>query len=357
MTQHEEELEQILRPWMHRHAPDAPNTFVLRMIGEIETMSERAPTRGFLSRFAAWPAAAWAATLAAVAIIVAAGGILFANLTGAPAVGNGASPTPLPDPRPTDATAIVDGLLSAWNSGDPQDAIGRYIPLTPNVRFITDSGDVTTRLSNEPKIQAAVVAWSGEGSVMTRTGPVVRQGALVAFPMTWTSPNSSGNGVQVLRLDPGSGLVLVQYVIGATSSNLASSGRASADIVSMLDAELAAENAADGPAGSALVAADAEYRWLLRGDLRGAAAIGRSAVEVWIASGLGSVTGIRTNTPATQGPFVFYAGKVTAADGSDRGDGINVYELDANGLIRYGWNIGYATPEPQATAVPTASGG
>ena len=50
MTTHHDDLDQLLRPWMQRHAPDAPNELVLRIIGEIETMSEHAPTRSWLSR-------------------------------------------------------------------------------------------------------------------------------------------------------------------------------------------------------------------------------------------------------------------------------------------------------------------
>jgi len=80
MTERDDDLDIVLRPWMHQHAPDAPSDLVLRIYGEIETMSERAPTRSWLSRFAAWPVGAWAATIAVVAILAVAGGLFLTNI-------------------------------------------------------------------------------------------------------------------------------------------------------------------------------------------------------------------------------------------------------------------------------------
>jgi hypothetical protein len=349
MTQREDELERILRPWMRRHAPDAPNAFVLRMVQEIETMSEQAPTSGWLTRFAAWPATAWVAAVTAIVILAAAGGFLFANLTTAPTIGDGATPTPLPSPSESGDAIIVDGLLAAWNDGESQDATSRYVQFTPVVRFMIDSGDITKSLSTDARIQAAVVAWSADDSVMTRTGAIIRQGPFLAFPMTWTSSASSGNGVGLVRIDPGTGLILEHYLIGSTSPDLASAAPASAEILAMIDGELTAENAADGAAASAYYAADADARGLARGDLAGTVLIGRSAIADAISHNTGTAT--RTGDPIRQGPFVFYPGTTVSSKG-EGDEGFNVVELDAHGLIRHAWTIGDRMP-----TVPSSSGG
>ena len=351
----EEDLDQVLRPWMQRHAPDAPNTLVLRIIEEIETMSEQAPSRGWLSRITAWPAAAWAATVTAIAILAAAGGILISNLSTTPVVGTGATPTPTPlvSPAPSNPTAIVDGLLAAWNAGDSQDAVSRYIAATPIVRFMIDSGEITQRLSTDAAIQAAVVAWSADGSVMNRTGDITRQGSFAAFPMTWISSTGSANAVGIVRIDPGTGLVREHYVIG-TSSNPASAVPASAALVSMIDKNLAARNTFDAAGASAVFAPDAEWRTMKNGDPI-SADLGRSAIANDYATWSPGWTWSRTGAPIVQGPFVFYP--ETAIGPGEGDEGIGVLEINADGLIRYAWDIGVVNNQLLGSAAPSPSGG
>ncbi len=358
MTSHDENLDRVLRPWMQRHAPDAPNTLVLRIIEEIQTMSEQAPSRGWLSRFTSWPAAAWAATVTAIAILAVAGGILVSNLSTAPAVGTAATPTPLASPAPSDPTAIVDGLLAAWNAGDGQDAVSRYVSVTPIVRFMIDSGDITERLSTDAQVQAAVVAWAADGSVMNRTGAIARQGAIAAFPMTWTSSTGSVNAVCIVRIDPGTGLVLEQYVIGATSRAVAllwrSAAPASADLVNLVDKDIAAINATDAAAASALFATDAEWRTMRNGEA-GTADLGRSAIAKDYGVWSPGWTWSRTGAPIVQGPFVFYPETVIGP--GEGNDGFGVLELDADGLIRYAWDIGAVNNQLLGSAAPSPGGG
>jgi hypothetical protein len=356
MTQHEDELEQVLRPWLHRHAPDAPNTFILRMIGEIETMSERAPTSGFLSRFAAWPASAWAAALTAIAILAAAGGILFVNLTSAPAVGTNPTPTPVPSPSTNADAAIVNGLLNAWNHGDPQDAVSRYVQSSPIVRFMIDSGDFTKTPLTTAEIQAMVVAWSADDAVMTRTGPVVRQGPFVAFPMTWTSTTmGTGDAVGLLRIDPETGLVVEHYFIGATALHPASAAPAPGDVVTLVDDELAAENAGDGSAGSALFAENADMRWY-RNAAQAGWANGREEIAAQIGQGTDGFVWSRTGQAYQQGPLVFYPTTVIGPSG--QGDeGFMVLSLNTDGLLQHKWAIGAVNNNLPGSPAPSAGGG
>ena len=132
-------------------------------------MSEQAPSRGWLSRFTSWPAAAWAATVTAIAILAVAGG-----------------------PRQQPVHRARGGHRRNADAGREPGAIGsdshrrraarrverrrrpgrgeRNVSVTPIVRYMIDSGEITERLSTDPPIQAAVVAWAADGSVMNRTG-------------------------------------------------------------------------------------------------------------------------------------------------------------------------------------------
>jgi hypothetical protein len=331
----DDEFEAVLRPWMQRHAPDAPNDLVLRINKEIE-MSEQAPSGSWLSRFASWPTVAWAVAATAVACVVLAGGMLIANLPGPSGTGSESSqsPTPAVTATPSDPQAVVDRLVAAWNAGGGQ-AASLYVS-SPAVRFMIDSGDFTDRYSD---IGVAEAEWSGGGSTLTRTAAVLVQGPYAAFPLTWASADGSGDGVGVIRITS-DGLVAEQLVLGSTGSNQGGAGPAQGNVVSMVDALLAAEDVGDGATAAQYFGPDAELRWIKYAELDQPASIGQAAIAAFISTETDGWIWTRTGDPIAQGAFVFYPLDYRAPNGTGA-EGFGVVELNAAGTIQLSWGIGY----------------
>ena len=343
MTERDDDLDIVLRSWMHQHAPDAPSDLVLRIHGEIETMSEQAPTRGWLSRFTAWPVGAWAATVAAVAVFAVAGALFLANFNRLSMVGD--QPTPSPTTSSVDPTAIADDLIAAWNTGDGPQAVGLYSfpqpPTNPIIRFIVDSpnGDATDSYVTASNVADAVTAWHDKGTVLTRTGTVLTQGPFAAYPVSWTSSDGSFDGVEALRLS-NDGFVTEQYLVGASSASATGAPVDAAQLVANLRD---ARNAADGSAASTLLAPTASGWWFSDGALvpyRGSTEIGRlsliSNIDQGAACCEASTTGI-----ATQGPFILHTTSVTNSPnfpGAEL-DGVEILETTADGLVGRIWRI------------------
>jgi len=352
MTAHDDELEQVLRPWMHRHAPDAPSDLVLRIYKEIEAMPDHAASRGRLSRFAAWPATAWAAT-AAVAIVAVTAGVLLVGFSRLPSIGELPVRTPATSASPSDPSAIADTLTAAWNAGDGQQAVSRYripqTPASPVVRFIVDSGIATQTDDTASSIIDGVTAWHAKGTVLTRTGDVLTQGPFAAFPVTWTSPDGSFNGVEVIRISA-DGLVTEQYLIGASSAR--SPGTADGtDVVTGIHDGMTPIAARLGAESAASFAPNAEVREFQDG-IDGGVTVGRTSIDDVLSHARSSTTA-SVGTVVTQGPFAVYAASNQTVTGAVD-EGFTVLELNPDGLIRYTWTI---RTESSGSPSPGPSGG
>lgn len=350
MTEHDDELELVLRPWMQRHAPAAPSELVLRIYGEIEAMPEHAPSRGWLSRFAAWPAA-WAAT-AAVAVVLLVAGAMLVSFSRLPAVGDQPTPTPTISPAPSGAAATADTLITAWNSGDVQQVAGLYDHTLPSsapiVRFMIDSGAPTQQLALAD-LPAAVTTWHAAGTVMTRTGDVLAQGPYAAYPVTWTASDGSFNGVEVLRLTAG-GLVSEQYLIGA-SSTTANGTAAGTEVVASIHDGMQAIAARLGASSADLFALTAEVHEFQEGAGSGDA-IGRAAIAA-IFPPVPAPSTAHVGSVVTQGPFAVYGASNPTTSGAVE-QGFTVLELSADGSIQGSWAI---RAETAIAPSPAASGG
>lgn len=350
MTRQNEDLEQVLRPWMQRHAPDAPNELVLRILGEIDTMSEHAPSQNRLSRFAAWPATAWAATAVAVAAIAVAGGIFLTNLLGAPSVGNVATMSPAP--TQASPTAVADNLIAAWNAGDGQQAASLYARYA-QVGFMVDSPGFSPLLYTASDVTSAVQSWHDNGSVLTRTGSVLTEGPFIAYSVTWTSSGGTFAGVEVLRVS--AGLVSEHYRIAVSSSGPSGTPPA-LDATKLVDDLLAAQNASDGSTASSLLAADAQGWVVGDGSLKNNVT-DRSHFVQAINSGTACCE-TRTSSVETQGPFVLFSDTLTnpSLPPGEEHQEIQIFELNGAGQIHYLWEIGTRITL-SATPAPSASGG
>lgn len=353
MNARDDDLEQVLRPWMHRHAPDAPNELVLRIYGEIETMSEHAPSRSWLSRFAALPATAWMATLAALAVVAVAGGVLFANFFGVP-TGTQPTPTPTTSPSAGNPTALADALDAAWNSGDAQKAASLYAS-PPIVRFMIDgsqlqhgwySPDGPGNLGVNP----ALTAWHSKGTVITRTGNVLAQGSFAAFPVTWTSSDGTFNGVEVIRI-AADGLVSEQFLLGDPTS--VSGTAPSGDPARLVDSLLSAQNSSDGATAGTLFAATAQGIVIHDGDVVNTVPDG-AHFATSITNGYACCE-TRTGNVQAQGPFLVFPMTTASPTGTLGGEGFQVFELTSDGQIGWIWEIASVTAQP--SGAPAGSGG
>lgn len=245
------------------------------------------------------------------------------------------SPSPTPTPsaslQASDPTAIFDGLVSAWNAGDGQQAASLYVT-APLVRFWIDSGDITDTYSTQADVQAAITQWHSQGSTLTRTGEVLSQGPYSAASVTWTTSQGSFNGAEVIHVTP-EGLVTAEYLIGASTAQ-ASGTAAGTDVVQAL---LQAETSPVKPIILRLGAADtASYApdvmvWQFENDDSGGI-IARSPDDLAQILQAPHTADSFIFALQTQGPFVLYS--ASAAD-----EGFNVLELTSDGLIQYSWDI------------------
>ena len=348
MTTHHDDLDQLLRPWMQRHAPDAPNELVLRIIGEIETMSEHAPTRSWLSRFSTWPASAWGAAAAALVVIAIAIGVLYLNLVGTPTPAN--QPTPSPRASAADPTAVADALITTWNAGDGHAAVALYGPsANPLVRLMIDSATPTTELVTTADVESYLATWHARGSVLTRTGSVQVEGPFAVYPVTWTSNDGSFDGMSVIRISA-AGLVSEQYLMGATASGTSPQVDAAQLVNDLRDAS----NASDGTAASSLFDTQVAGQVIEDGAMEGG--LFRTGLTQAIDNGTACC---ETNGGIlTQGPFIAHTDVVTnptLLPGVEV-EGIEVLEVNGSGLIRDIWRFDTRVPLPGSPA-PGASGG
>lgn len=112
-----DDFEPILQPWMERQARTAPHGLLLRVMTEVETMSQEATLRSRLSMSAITGMALAGAALLAITLAVT---MFVANLLGPPTGGPTASPSPAAttgartdgtDPR-ADATGEAPDILA-----------------------------------------------------------------------------------------------------------------------------------------------------------------------------------------------------------------------------------------------------
>jgi hypothetical protein len=360
MTERDDDLDIVLRPWMHQHAPDAPSDLVLRIYGEIETMSQQSQTQRWLSRFATWPVGAWATTIAVVAILAIAGGLFLANLGRLSLIGAQPTQTPVTSPSPADPTAVADAVVAAWNSGDGQQAAGLYessLPASlPIGRFMIDTGATTEQFSLG-SLADTVTAWHDNGAVLTRTGDVLTQGPYAAYPVTWTSADGSFNGVEVLRLSS-DGLVTEQYLIGASTAT-ASASAAGTDVVNSIGDGVTAIAARLGAGDVSLFSPTATV-YQFQDGAGGPGTSGSDNIARALQGAINS-TPAQVGRVVTQGPFAVYAasnpvttGAVAPSPTGAVEEGFTVLELNADGLIQDSWSI---RSESTNTQGPTASGG
>jgi hypothetical protein len=336
----DDELEPILRPWMERNAPDAPPDLLLRVMREVDTMSERERTggRSWLSLFSTSPATGWILAAAAVAVMAIAVGFFIANLPGTPSAGPGATPTPAVT---SDPTTVVDPLIAGWNSGDGAQA-GRYYSTGAEARFAIDSGDYTEAYLGQSTIAAEVASRASIGFTITRTGDVMRQGAFVAFPLIWESSTGNGEGVAILEVAT-NGLVTRHYVFGASTATPARQSVVlhAGSQAAFLDAELRTLNAHDGEANASQYAEGAEWRLGLGSGAWTEVYVGRDAIAATTEERAGIAFKVtRTGNMVSQGSFVLYPWTYTSSAGS--GEGIVVFQLPDQGFlgITRQWVIG-----------------
>lgn len=280
--------------------------------------------------------------LAAVLLVGLLGGATL--VVGSMAPSPSSTPAPSASPAATDPTAIMDGLISAWNGGDGQSAASLYVN-APLVRFWIDSGDMTDTYSTQADVQAAITQWHGQGSVLTRKGDVLTQGPYSAATVTWTTSEGSYNGAEVIHITP-EGLVTAEYLIGASTTQATGTAAGTDVLQALVQAETTPVKAIIlrlGAADPTSYAADVTI-WQFENDDSGGI-LARSRSDVVAPLGFQQPADSFVFAIQTQGPFVLYS----ASSGDE---GFNVLELTTDGLIQYSWNL--RIPLEQ---VPAASAG
>jgi hypothetical protein len=282
----------------------------------------------FFSMATQLPRSSRYALVAVIAIALIGGGSL---VVGSMLPGPSPTPTPSAAPQASDPAGIFDGLVSAWNAGDGQQAASLYVT-APLVRFWIDSGAVTDTYSTGADVQAAINQWHSQGSTLARTGDVLTQGPYSAATVSWTTSQGSYNGAEVIHITP-EGLVTAEYLIGASSSQ-ATGTAAGTDVVQALTQAMTTPVK---PIVLRLGAADlASYApnvqiWQFENDDSGGL-IAQSPSDIAGVLGAPHAADSFVFAIQTQGPFVLYS--ASAAD-----EGFNVLELTSGGLIQYSWDI------------------
>jgi hypothetical protein len=337
----DDELEPILGPWMKRNALDAPPDLLLRVMREVDTMSERERTssRSWLSLFGASPATGWILATAAVAVMAIAVGFFIANLPRTPTAGPGASPTPTPVVTPAlSGTDVIDRVIAAWNSGDGPATRALYA-LNGEVRILVDAGTWTEMYSGRDAISATVVDRVPYHFAIARTGTALELGHFVAEPFTWTATNGSGQGICVYQIQQDS-LVVGHYCFGESVAQPAPAGTTSSAAVRALVIDsITAQNASEGARVTEFFTPTAEWRSWINGTEWGATMIGRDEITAaWDAVSQTGPLVTLTGGIIQQGSFVAYAATATAGNVST--PVVAVLRINADHLIQYGWVLG-----------------
>lgn len=150
-------IEPVLQSWMARNAPPTPPDLLLRVLSEVDTMSQRTRTWpiGWLS---ATHLPVLATVTAVVAIIAVAAGLFFVNGS-APAPGANATPTATAinsGPVPSAATSKVSNGLSLEQTVFLGDAPKQLYALVKNATSGTASYYVVVTLAHGPQEVEAI---------------------------------------------------------------------------------------------------------------------------------------------------------------------------------------------------------
>lgn len=187
-------LEEILEAWMARNAPPAPDDVLLRIMGEVDAVPQRAP------RLLSWSfgtlAALMATALFAVTAVAVSVTVLSFSVRSLPAAG----PVDMVDVR-------VDSLLDTLHNGTAEEYAALYA--TGAIIY----GNAENAPASPGVGRAAVIAsfknFRDTGTSLQRVGEVSTSGEFVTFHFTWQNGlRMSGTGVTTLFFDAQG---LVQY--------------------------------------------------------------------------------------------------------------------------------------------------
>lgn len=344
----DDSLETILRPWMHRAAPPAPPGLLHRVMREVDAMSERSPSRSWISWFLESPTAAWALAAASVGAVALAVAILAgptgptpvgpgtsASPTPTPAATPSASPTPAMTPVPMTGPALIDTILDRWNAGDAATLAPIYADVA-DLRSAIGAADWTSQIIGRDAIIHEASTQAASGFRLTRTGAVLQLGDRVAFPITYSSNAASGNGIVVMQIV--NGFVVHQLTIADAGTAPDPEGIAAPqELVDLLDAQLAARNRNDGPANAALFTPDGAERDYLAtsGYATPFVDSGRAAIAASTDGQPPDFAMTRVGDVLQQGAFVVYPYEVVG--GGAAYSGFLIAQLDADNLVVNEW--------------------
>lgn len=332
-----DDLELILRPWLERNAPPAPDDLLPRVMREVDTMSQR--TRTWPSFLATTPVGGWLAAAAVVTVLAAAIGLLVfgpngspvggPNPTATPTVRTTPSPSPVPSfAPPASAQEAIDGNIAAWTAADALQA-HLYYATSSYLRIANTSADFTENYEGLAAIATTIGDPGRTGCTISRTGAIFHQGSYWANPFRYACNGTRLDGFAIYHIGSDN-RIAIQWAVVRSTSKPTDPAAAPQSVLTFLDAHDAATNREDYEALDATYAATADSRASI-GNVTGRWTeihSGIDAISEYHASGAAVDFRVaRTGAVVQVGDLFAFPARYSEADGT-QGDTIAVLRLN-----------------------------